>query len=79
MKCTKCGINEQYERNGRIFKLCASCAWENLEKLLFEDEDENGGMFGLLCKCKQPSPARSAPMLCMLCGGKIDIPIAGKW
>lgn len=39
--CVKCGENERYERNGRVFKLCASCAWGNLQTLLYGDiEDE---------------------------------------
>jgi hypothetical protein len=38
--CVKCGKNERYERNGRVFELCASCAWENLQHLLFGEIKE---------------------------------------
>lgn len=36
--CAKCGKNERYERNGRVFRLCASCAWTNL--LIFVNESD---------------------------------------
>lgn len=34
MLCKKCGKNPCYERNGRVFALCASCGWSNLMMLL---------------------------------------------
>jgi hypothetical protein len=38
--CAKCGENERYERNGCVFKLCASCSWENLQRLLNDEIEE---------------------------------------
>lgn len=38
--CVKCGKNKRYERDGRVFKLCASCGFENLLKLLNDPDDE---------------------------------------
>ena len=38
--CAKCGKNERYERDGHVFALCASCAWENLQKLLYGEIEE---------------------------------------
>ena len=29
-----CGKNPCYERNGRVFALCASCIWKALQELL---------------------------------------------
>jgi len=34
MLCKKCGKNECYERNGRVFALCAVCSWNALQKFL---------------------------------------------
>jgi len=32
--CVKCGKNARYEHDGRVFGLCASCAWISLQALL---------------------------------------------
>jgi len=34
MLCKKCGKYECYERNGRVFALCAVCSWNALQELL---------------------------------------------
>ena len=34
MLCKKCCKYERYERNGRVFPLCAVCSWSALMKLL---------------------------------------------
>ena len=34
MQCKICGKNPCYERNGRVFALCASCIWKALQELL---------------------------------------------
>ena len=38
--CVICGKNERYERNGRVFKLCASCSYKALQDLLFGENEE---------------------------------------
>lgn len=38
--CMKCGKRKRHERNGRVFKLCAVCALENLQTLLKGEDNE---------------------------------------
>jgi Zn-finger protein len=38
--CTKCGKNKRYERDGKRYKLCASCAWASL--LAFMESMDGG-------------------------------------
>lgn len=37
--CLKCGKRKRYERNGRVFNLCAVCAWNDLQALFYTEGD----------------------------------------
>lgn len=37
--CLKCGKRKRYERNGRVFNLCAVCAWNDLQELFYTEGD----------------------------------------
>ena len=40
MLCVKCGKNERYERDGRVFRLCAFCALDALQTFLNSPDEE---------------------------------------
>lgn len=41
-KCSQCGLHPPYQnkRTGKIYALCATCAWEGLRELLDSVDDE---------------------------------------